>query len=1415
MAFPAPSSPQRQWLYVSDAVTTYLGNNTTVNWNPTGVATLLCYAYAQGYTGLALYQIDNNTNFYTGGTTLTAAGIAKLQDFIAKAGARNLEVGIASSTKPAFSDALVDFNTNHGTSGIITRLFTENEFWAYSFNKTAQQPGTGTYSLLTMKQNLLSKKVALNNAGIKIFGYLGWTHDYHYIYSTPYTIILADTGTGKFSISGNHTAEFQAGWQIAVQGSTGNNGFYTIVSAVFSLGLTEISVVETIPSSTPGGTLGSDVVINGSEIQNLNGVLDIFGIHIYTRVPSYGYGMSRTRQINFPAELEWIISAESDVTNATGGYDANSNFEGHFLQGQNPTAPYAQVYTRKNILDCYKYITVDTNALGYTPPQTAGTPRYFNAETNSTVLANVDVKGIVVFATKYIIPLITGDGPRIYVNAGNDITVTTLPGVIGLGGVVCDDGLPPSSTLTYSWTVVSGPTTGVFSPSNTVLNPDFDFTDAGTYIIRLTATDGTVTSYDEFTLYANAIPTTKTITIDSVNPSSGVNIAIDILDINGNQNGTTSFTRYYNTSDTPTLTAPLTVGLNTFQKWLQDGVDFSFLNVITSSDSSDHSYTAVYLTPVTSGDIFFVGVTANQANTPYTVSQLDIYNNPVSLSGTVVENLFYYGNTTVSFTYPAIHPVTGQSIISVQTFKGGVLLNTFAGNVGVITFDDNYIVKANYDPNTPSPNDYFRATIVSGVTNCSAGTFTVTALVQSPGTFTYLWSTGATTDTVSLPAGVYTCLITNTPAIYAHPTMLFSHIVVSSPDPITLDFNVVNAVCGASINGQAQVIPTGGYGPYTYLWDTGATTDSITGPAGTYNVTVTDSNGCTVNDSVTITTQSPVVVLSSSVTNLTCNGSGNGELEVVTTGGLLPITYTWSKSGSGASFPNASLISGLDAGTYFLDIEDSNGCTVPTLTFTVTEPGAITFNIKLSGSACTNTDLTLSVENLVNAVAPVSYFWSNGGTGSTLYLGFLAAGNYIYGCTITDANGCTATSQLAFTVSQAPSVAPVVTVVTNTSYCTGTSYQLSVSGTGAFSSFIWSPTGETTTTITHLSSTITAPTDFYVTAYNSSGCSIHSNVITLSPASPTTIDVAAITNVACGGPVNTGAVDITVTGGCSPYTYLWSNGATTQDISGLTVGDYTVTVTDSQGGTASLTAHVVLSSPVVTAVVINTGCPGTATGSIITTVNGGTAPYTYLWNNGQTTADLSGLGVGVYQVTVTDDNGCTGKSTFFISNSGSPVNLSFQYTNPTSAGADGVINVDAAGGVAPYTYLWSTGAITQTINNLNPGTYTVRVSDANNCSAIGTITLFNEIQEEIEVLSCCAADLGYKYVWQMQNGLESQAVCTMDLLTLLHGYISDLCRYSNGDCLTNTQLQNIIQKAKSICGCCGCSDDIYDDTLKN
>ncbi len=214
-------------------------------------------------------------------------------------------------------------------------------------------------------------------------------------------------------------------------------------------------------------------------------------------------------------------------------------------------------------------------------------------------------------------------------------------------------------------------------------------------------------------------------------------------------------------------------------------------------------------------------------------------------------------------------------------------------------------------------------------------------------------------------------------------------------------------------------------------------------------------------------------------------------------------------------------------------------------------------------------------------------------------------------------------------------------------------------------------------------------------------------------------------DVLCNGN-STGSIDLTVSGGTSPYTYAWSNSATTQDISNLVAGTYTVTVTDANACTKTISATIAQPSALtLSKTQVNVLCKGNSTGSIDLTVSGGTSPYTYAWSNSATTQDISGLVAGTYTVTVTDANSCTKTISATITEPSAGLALSTTVTNSTCGNSNGAIDLTTTGGTAPYTYSWTGGVTTEDRSNISAGTYTVTVTDANGCTKTVSATVNN------------------------------------------------------------------------------------------
>ncbi len=253
---------------------------------------------------------------------------------------------------------------------------------------------------------------------------------------------------------------------------------------------------------------------------------------------------------------------------------------------------------------------------------------------------------------------------------------------------------------------------------------------------------------------------------------------------------------------------------------------------------------------------------------------------------------------------------------------------------------------------------------------------------------------------------------------------------------------------------------------------------------------------------------------------------------------------------------------------------------------------------------------------------------------------------------------------------------------------------------------------------TQMSILVDEPGTYLMSATLPSGCALDdvSFYVALDETSPPFLTPITITSVSCEG--DDGAIDLTVSGANPPYSYLWSNGATTEDLSGLAPGTYSVTISTPTGCMTTASATLPMEVPqVLAASSVDQDCNGSNIGSIDLTASG-QAPFSYLWPNGSTTEDISDLAAGDYTVTVTDADGCTATTTITITEPDA-ISLSISSTDETAIPAnDGTIDLTVTGGTPSYTYLWSNAATTEDLVNLASGVYTVTVTDSNGCTAI-------------------------------------------------------------------------------------------------
>ncbi|NDB35679.1 MAG: hypothetical protein EB023_10160, partial [Flavobacteriia bacterium] len=535
---------------------------------------------------------------------------------------------------------------------------------------------------------------------------------------------------------------------------------------------------------------------------------------------------------------------------------------------------------------------------------------------------------------------------------------------------------------------------------------------------------------------------------------------------------------------------------------------------------------------------------------------------------------------------------------------------------------------------------------------------------------------------------------------------------------VTSNYNGQQISCTNSTNGTASASVTGGVPTYTYLWSNGATTPNVTGLAsGTYTVTITDANGCTQNQSITVSppnplSPTPTITSNFNGFNVSCFGSNNGSASVNVSGGTPGYTYFWS------NFSTLPTASNLSAGTYTVTVTDANGCTANS-SVTLTNPpqlnvsAVVTSNYNGFNVSCFGSNNGSALATATGGVPAYAYSWNNGT--NTAVNNNLNASQYIV--TVTDLNGCIAIDTVTLTQ---PTPIIISSVNQNVSCFGGSNGAIdaTISGGVIPYTYLWS-NGAVTQDINSL----TAGT-YNLTLTDANGCSQPFTTTITQPNNPIIL-TESHANVTCFG-LSNGSINLTVTGGTAPYSYVWNSGPTSQDVFNLPAGNYSVVVTDINGCIANLA--VAITQPLAplsnTAVVSSANCFGQSSGSINLTVNGGTAPYVYSWNNGAFTEDLSNVGSGNYTVNITDNNGCTSSGSYTIGQPALPLAISETHQDILCFGtSSGSINLTVSGGTAPYTYLWNNGSVIEDLVNIPAGTYTVTVTDANGCTSTTTVTL--------------------------------------------------------------------------------------------
>lgn len=651
------------------------------------------------------------------------------------------------------------------------------------------------------------------------------------------------------------------------------------------------------------------------------------------------------------------------------------------------------------------------------------------------------------------------------------------------------------------------------------------------------------------------------------------------------------------------------------------------------------------------------------------------------------------------------------------------------------------------------------------------GEIDIFAVSGGTGTLNPSWSNGETTlDITGLCAGAYTLTVTDDNGCSNTAVR-----TVDQPVALTVNTSSTNILCNGDANGTATATPAGGTTPYTYLWDDPGAQTSATATGldvGTYNVTVTDFNGCTVGGSENIT-QPNVLAVTASGTNITCNGDGDGTATSNVTGGTTPYTYLWDDVGASTT-PS---INTLGQATYTVTVTDFNGCTAND-SYTVTEPAVLSVVTGKTDLVCfgvCNGDATATP---AGGTSPYTYVWDDPGAQSGGGVSHTATGLCagLVNVTVTDDNGCTVGGSETLTESTEIGISiDAVTDITCNGGSDGDITSSAVGGTLPYASTIWDDPGSQNT---FTPSGLSAGT-YTITVTDNAGCVATEDTTLVEP--DAVAGVVTANNTSCNG-VCDGDLTVVASGGSGVYvSYLWDDpGAqtTAATTSTLCAGNFNVTITDDQGCTGIVPGTVTEPDAVsVTATETDVTCKSLDNGSISTVVVGGTAPYSYLWDDvgASTSSGISSLAPGTYSVVVTDFNGCTGTDNATIAE---PDTLAYTFdaiTNTTCNGdSDGDISGTTSGGTGPYVYSWTNGApAVEDPTGLSANTYLVTVTDFNGCIITGDTTITEPdaivIAEDLVTDATCnlgtdgAVDVSitggtgpYTYLWDDPGATTSQ-----------------------------------------------------------
>lgn len=732
---------------------------------------------------------------------------------------------------------------------------------------------------------------------------------------------------------------------------------------------------------------------------------------------------------------------------------------------------------------------------------------------------------------------------------------------------------------------------------------------------------------------------------------------------------------------------------------------------------------------------------------------------------------------------------------------------------------------------------YRTAAFTASATNVCIGqavTFNETSTSDLNQITGYSWDFGDGVGTSNLQnpsytyasSGTYTVALTITDITGCTNTTTVDITVAAA---LNITVTPTNVSCNGANDGELLATPTTGVAPYVYSWDIPSASQNPTGLSpNTYNLTVTDNQGCTGTAQGIITEPAVLTVDNVVATDASC-GLNNGSLTITELGGTGPYQYGIN----GGALQNSNVFSNLASGAYTIQIQDANGCTANG-NGTVNQASLLAIdNIVVTDVTCGGVpDGTITV-NVING-NPAYQYSLNGGANqaSNVFTGLVPA---TYTIDVTDANNCVVSdNNVVVNSATAMTIDNIIPVDATCNGVADGSFEIQV--TGGAPTVQYSSDGGGSFQNSAIFTNLSAST-YNVQVMDGNGCILNSTT-TINEPTPLSIDnIVVDSDVLCNGGAD-GQITATVSGGNGNYTYSIDGGATSQVsnvFTNLTAGNYTLTLLEGANCSTSTNGGFTITEPNVLSIdniaVTDVSCNGLTDGSIVVTASGGTPNLVYSIDGGptQNTTTFNNLGVGTFNLELTDANACPTITQSFTIIESAPLTVALGNDTTLCEGTTGDLCAQVSGGTGPYQYYWNgitTVSGPQCLTTNVAGTYTVDIEDVNGCTTTVTasqnVSLYPPLTAQADLVpNICPGDNAqlfasasggnggpYTYTWvenvdgTVYNG-QSQTVSPSQNTTY-NLSVSDGCTTTNATASTTVSIYtipNIVISATPQVGC--------------